>query len=68
MASQFVFQYTQRYTSREVQILYVSNTYLRVTPLTTDTTPLNYNTRFHDRTVNHTLNSIIMNTQRNFEI
>ena len=43
----------------------VHRDYLRVTPLTTDTTPLNYNAIFNDRTSNNSLNSIFIKTQEN---
>ena len=41
----------------------VHKDYLKVTPLTTDTTPSNYNTLFNDRASNNSLNSTFMSTQ-----
>ena len=39
---------------------------LRVIPLTTDNTPLNYNKTFNDRTSNNSLISAYFNTQETF--
>ena len=37
--------------------------YVRITPLTIDATPLNYNSLFTDRTENNSLNSIFINQE-----
>ena len=43
----------------------VDKNYVRITPLTFDATPLNYNAMFTDRTGNNCLNSTFINTAEN---
>ena len=52
-------------SSAAVGTVSVHKDYVRVTSLTTDTTSLNYNTKFHDRTSNNSSNSLL-NEQETF--
>ena len=52
----FYFNITSDISSAAIAANSVHKDYLRVTPLTTDTTPLNYSTMFIDKTINNSLN------------
>ena len=51
------------FSSAAIATISLQRDYIRVTPLTTDTTPLNYNTIFSDRTINKSLYSTFINTE-----
>ena len=58
------FNFPNDISSCAIDNVSVHTDYLRVTQLTTDTTPLNYNTKFNDRTSNNSLNSTLFITQK----
>ena len=56
----FLLKYQLKYTT-----ISINKDYVRITPLTIDATPLNYNALFTDRTGNTSLNSTFIKTQEN---
>ena len=51
-------------SSSVIETISVNKNYFKVTPLTTDTTPLNYKTMFHDRTIDISLKSTILHSKK----
>ena len=65
MVSRHVFQLAKRYFKLSISIYLSVYKLSKSNPLTTDTTSIKYNTGFHDKARDNTLNSIFMNTQEN---
>ena len=65
MVSSFFFNIPNDISRQAVTTICINRSYVRMTPLTIDATPLNTNAFFTDRTGNNSLNSIFINTQEN---
>ena len=63
LVSYIFFKISDFISSTTIDSFFVHKDYLRIPPLTTDTTLLNYNTIFTDRTSNNSLTSSFVNTQ-----
>ena len=65
MVSSFYNSIPTKISNQAIATIFINKDYVRITPLTIDATPLNYNALFTDRTGNNSLKFTFIITQEN---